>query len=227
MYYQTSGIVLSTIKYGESSVISKIYTSEFGTQSYIINGVRKKRGGSAYYQLLNILNLTVQHKNDRGLQRIKEVKQKQTYSTIPFDVLKSSIAIFLAEILNKCLKEEEENQILYDFIEKALISFDQLPFDSQFHIQFMVKLSRYLGFFPNLEDSSFAYFDLRNGLFSQNNLGHKHYISDTNDLLLAFGGERVNNPKKVLNILIEYYQLHINGFNFIKSKDVLEKVLSV
>ena len=91
----------------------------------------------------------------------------------------------------------------------------------------MVKLSRYLGFFPNLEDSSFAYFDLMNGLFSQNNLGHKHYISDTNDLLLAFGGERVNNPKKVLNILIEYYQLHINGFNFIKSKDVLEKVLSV
>ena len=130
MYSKTKGIVLNSIKYGESSIICKIYTAKLGLQSYLVNGVRKKKGGGAYYQALNILDLTVLHKNNRQLQRIKEVKANYAYKNIPFNVLKSSVALFLAEVLNKCLKEEEENQSLYCFLENSLIEFDQDEFDS-------------------------------------------------------------------------------------------------
>ena len=99
MYLQTKGIVLNSVKYSESSIICKIYTSNFGLQSYLINGVRKKKGGSAYYQPLNILDLTVYHKEKNTLQRIKEAKPFYQYDSLPYAVEKSSIAFFMAEIL--------------------------------------------------------------------------------------------------------------------------------
>ena len=87
MYFQTKGIVLSSVKYSESSIICKMYTAKFGLQSYLINGVRKKKGGSAYYQSLNILELTVYHKNNSQLQRVKEVKVPNSYNSIPYGIL--------------------------------------------------------------------------------------------------------------------------------------------
>ena len=113
MHYQTKGIVLSKVKYAESSIICKIYTSEFGTQSYIVNGVRKKKGNSGYYQVLNLLDLNVYNKNGKDLHRIKEVKMSRVYANIPFDVYKSSIALFIAEVLSKCLKEEIERESIW------------------------------------------------------------------------------------------------------------------
>ena len=106
------------------------------------------------------MDLTVLHKNNRQLQRIK-VKANYAYKNIPFNVLKSSVALFLAEVLNKCLKEEE-NRSLYCFLENSLIEFDRGEFDSQFHIRFLVGLSGYLGF-SKYGKPKFSYFDLMNG----------------------------------------------------------------
>lgn len=227
MYLQTKGVVLNSVKYGESSIICKIYTAKFGLQSYIINGVRKKKGGSAYYQSLNILELTVYHKNNNKLQRIKEVKMPTAYSDIPFHVLKSSVAMFLAEILGKCLKEEEENSELFDFIESSLTDFDQSDFDSQFHIRFLVALSGYLGFYPNIENDHFPYFDLLNGCFSKEKGEHKHYITNSQDFRSALKFESIKNNTKILEYILGYYQLHVDGFSRIKSKDVLAGVLNI
>lgn len=227
MYLQTKGVVLSNIKYSENSIICKIYTAKLGLQSYMINGVRKKRGGSAYYQPLNMLDLTVYHKNKHQLQRIKEVKAPMAYNSIPFHILKSSVAMFLAEVLSKCLKEEEENKELYRFLEHSLLEFDQNDFDSQFHIRFLVSLSSYLGFYPNMENADWPYFDLLNGCFSMHKQEHKHYIINNDDWLSALKLGPIQNKKSTLEHLLTYYELHLDGFRYIKSKSVLESVLNV
>ena len=160
MYLQTKGIVLSSVKYGETSVITKIYTAKMGLQSFIANGVRKKNGGKAYYQPLNIVELTAYSKKPDGLHRIKEIKIPKTYCSIPYNLLKSSVAMFLSEVLIKCLKVEEKNEDLFNFLECSFVDFDQNDFEDEFHIQFLVGLSYYLGFFPNMEKSNLKYFDL-------------------------------------------------------------------
>ena len=225
MYSQTKGIVLSSVKYSESSIICKVYTAKLGLQSYIVNGVRKKKGGSAYYQPLNILELTVYHKNNKQLQRIKEVKAPAAYTSIPFHVLKSSVALFLAEVLSKCLKEEEENQGLYCFLENSLMELDQSDFDGQFHIRFLIALSGYLGFYPNIENANLPYFDLMNGCFSKSKSEHKNYINNTSEFVSALKLEPIHNKKRILEYILDYYQLHVYGFGRIKSKGVLESVL--
>ena len=226
MYQSTKGIVLSSIKYGETSLICRIYTENFGLQSYIVNGVRKRKGNRAYYQPLNLLDLVVFHKKNSQLHRIKEVKNSMAYSSIPFHILKSSVALFMAEVLCNCLKEEEENPALFNYIESSIKEFDTSEFNSQYHIHFLIALSGYLGFYPNLENDHLPYFDLMNGCFSANKSEHKHYISNSEDFLSAMKLERVNNKKKVLEQILDYYRLHLDGFKPIKSKNVLENVLS-
>ena len=225
MYSQTKGIVLSSVKYSETSIISKIYTAEMGLQSYIANGVRKKNGGKAYYQPLNIVELTAYCKKHGGLHRIKEIKIPTTYCSIPYNLLKSSVALFLSEVLIKCLKEEERNEDLFNFLECSLIDFDRNDFNEQFHIQFLIGLSYFLGFFPNMEKSNLQYFDLINGCFSDNKNGHKHFIDNSEDLLSALKLKPVKNKRAILNYILMYYQIHVEGFGNIKSKNVLKKVL--
>lgn len=227
MYLESKGIVLGSIKYSETSIICKIYTAKFGLQSYIINGVRKKKGGSAYYQPLNILDLTVYHKNKSQLQRIKEVKNPLAYQSIPFHVYKSSIALFIAEVLGKCLKEEEENLGLFNFIESSLLEFDKADFDSQFHLRFMLALSGFLGFYPNLENHHLPYFNLMDGCFCETDRGEKHIIKNSTDFVSALKLEKTRNKNKILEQVLSYYELHVDGFGKIKSKSVLESVLKV
>lgn len=226
MFKDTKGIVLNSIKYGETSLICKIYTEKLGLQSYIVNGVRKRKGNRGYYQPLNILDLTVYHKANSQLQRIKEVKNSLAYKSIPFHILKSSIALFIAEVLTNCLKEEEENPALFSYLESSIIEFDTSEFNSQYHIHFLVSLSGYLGFYPNLDNQELPYFDLINGCFSANKSEHKHYINNTEEFLLAMKLKKVHNKKKVLEDLLDYYRLHLDGFKHIKSKEVLENVLN-
>ena len=227
MYLETKGIVLKTIKYGESSIISTIYTSEIGKQTFIANGVRKKKGKMGYYQPMNILDITFLHKKEKAIQRIKEVKMNTIFTSIPSNVYKSSVALFIIEILEKCLKEEEKNVTLFDFLTDSINNLEQKPFDSQFHIQFMVNFCKYLGIFPDLYNAhNYKYFDLLNGQFTKQKGEHPQIISDTMDIYLAFSGQKVNNKRKVINLLLDYYALHMDGFKGVKSKSILETVLS-
>lgn len=226
MYQQTRGILLKTTKYGETSLICNIYTSDFGAQTYIVNGARKKKGNMGYYQPLNILDITAFYKKERTIQRIKEVKMHSVFLEISANIYKSSVALFITEVLEKCLKEEEKNTPLFDYLSKTIEELDRLPFDSQCHVRFLVEFSRYLGFFPDLNNSKYPYFDMLNGHFINKKSDHPYCVSAPHELFLAFSGQKVNDKKQVINHLINYYSLHIEGFQGLKSKNILQTILN-
>ena len=229
MIQQTKGIVLNSIKYAESSIICRIYTESLGIQSYLINGVRKKKGKSTYYQAMSLLDLEVYHKEKSGLQRIKECYIDYQYQEAPFHIYKSSILLFLAEVLSKCLKEETENPTLFAFLKQSLIRFDQEEFDSKFHITFLINLSKHLGFCPEKNHNHWPFFDLMEGCFCPTIPVHQHFIQEP--LITTFAqllDERTlkQNKKEILGVLLDYYALHIEGFGKIQSYEVLQTVLN-
>ena len=166
MIRKTKGIVLHTTRYGESSLVVHCYTEEFGRQSYMIKGVRKsrKQNRSNLFQPLFLLDFEVYHKDSREIQLVKEATRSIPLNSIPFDVTKSTQAIFIAEVLYRVVKEEEQNPMLSHFLVNSIKYLDALEDPSpDFHIVFLFQLSRYLGFYPqkNFNDNYAPIFPIR------------------------------------------------------------------
>src|SRR4030095_3209256 len=143
MLQKTAGIVFRTIKFSETSVVSKIYTERFGMQSYIINGVRspKSRFKASLLQSLSLLEMEVYYRENRNLNRIKEFQPAYIFKSIPFDVVKSSVGLFMIDVLSKSIREEEPNTGLFQFIFEKVTSLDeceQLP--PEFLLHFLIRL---------------------------------------------------------------------------------------
>lgn len=153
MLHKTRGIVLSHIKYKETSIITKIYTESFGIQSYIQNGVRSLNAKSkiAYFQPLNLLEMVVYHKKEAEIQRISEMKLAYVYREIHTQISKISVVSFLTEMLTKSLKEEAKSEQMFDFLFESLIIFDHVS-SSEFHLKFLLKFGQHLGFMPHSAD---------------------------------------------------------------------------
>ena len=230
MLHKTRGIVLNFIKYRETSIVTRIYTETFGLQSYIVNSVRgggkKSKGKISLFQPLTQLELVVYYKKSPGLNRISELKCPEPYQSIPYDFRKSGIALFLTEVLNKCLKEEEENVDLFEFLSSSLLIFDHLSegFEN-FHLQFMLKLSRYLGFSPNSAHSMLQEIHEHTGRlkFSEE---EERVLSQ----LIQFPfTERIRGSnatrRLLLDELITFYQIHVEGFKDLKSVSVLRELM--
>lgn len=239
MLHRTNGIVLHTVKYAESSLIVKVYTSDFGLQSYLINGVKGKKSKykSALLQPLSLVDLIVSNSNKSGLNRISEINLLQPYSAIPYDIIKSSIAIFLNEILYKTLKEEHADSELFEFIKNAFLVLDlKQESCSNFHIYFLIQFSIYLGFSPHGTFSEQkTLFDLKEGRFSSTVPSHSLYLNKRNSALFqefihsTFANFHLiqisrSERKEILQALILYYQLHIAAFGEMKSLNVLEEI---
>lgn len=229
MLHRTRGIVLSYIKYKETSIIVRIFTEAFGMQSYIVNSVRsaKSRGKMALYQPLSLLDLVVYHKSSKDLQRISEAKFSYAYSSIPFNPLKTGVSIFLTEILTKILREESENEGLYDFVHQAMVIFDHLETNiSNFHLQFLMKCSGYLGFEPQSAEG-FIEELAENGVHFTTLETERVIISALMNKPL---GDEITLSSQlrrdVLSHIIKFYQIHVSGLNEIKSLEVLKEVLS-
>jgi DNA repair protein RecO (recombination protein O) len=151
MLHKTRGIVFHVTEYSESSVVAKIYTELFGLQSYLINSARKKspKIKPASLQPLSLIDLMVYHKERSGLQRLAEARTQPALKSIPFDIRKSSIVLFINEVLLKSVKEEESNRALFDFIFSSVELLDlQDEVQSDFHLVFLLQLTKYLGFYP-------------------------------------------------------------------------------
>src|SRR5690349_14850910 len=149
MIFKTRGIVFRFTKFKETSIIVTIFTEAFGLQSYIVNAVRSKSAKNkiALYQPLTLLNLVVYHREHANIERIKEISCLYPYRSLTSDVKKSTLAIFLNELLNKTVKDESHIAEVFEFICNSLISLDTIPTRYEnFHLIFMLKLSRYLGF---------------------------------------------------------------------------------
>ena len=240
MIHKTRGIVLHQIKYSDNSIIVTIYTELFGRQSYIIKGVHNKKSKikSNLFQPLYLLEMDAYYKPNKNIQNVKEIQSAYIFSSMPYDIRKSSIALFIAEILYKTLQEHEANKDLFNYLFHSIQLLD-LKDDSisNFHLYFLVHLSKYLGFFPNNNYSQEkCYFDLRAGSFMQIKPMHNSCLekglSKIFSQLLTFSENQhqeieLSHSERMflLEKLVEFYSLHHEGVVNIKSLGVLKEVL--
>jgi DNA repair protein RecO (recombination protein O) len=239
MLSKTKGIVLHSLKYGDTGLVVTIYTEAFGRMSFLLQGVRGKKSPrkANLLQPLFLLDIEADQKPGRELQRVKELKIAVPYTSIPFEIAKSTQAIFLAEILYKVLREEESRPELFGFLFNSFQVLDLISDGiANFHLIFLVQLSRYLGFGPseNYSESS-PFFDLIAGTFSPAPPSHPHFMNRDESLIFS---KLINmnyqnchelhidkiSRQNLLNLMIDYYSLHI-GINIkIKSLDVLHEI---
>lgn len=239
MLHKTRGIVLHTTDYSETSIVAKIYTELFGMQSYMVNSVRKKNAKlkSNVFQALSLVELVVYHKERAGLQRIAEAKPMPALKEIPFDVRKSSMALFLDEVLYKSIQEEECNTALFEFIFHSIQILDlQHPVNPDFHLLFLLQYTRHLGFFPVMNyDEINCVFNLQEGHFQTDIPSHPFYIPAhvsryLHQLLevLPDYNASVSIPveikRQLIEHLLEYFELHLSTFSGVKSHRVLEQI---
>jgi DNA repair protein RecO (recombination protein O) len=228
MLHKTKGIVLSYVPYRESSIVVKIYTEKFGIQGYIENGVRSARGKNkiALFQPLTLLELVVYHNDRKDLHRISEIKCPNALQHIPFEIKKTTIAIFINEILTKTLKEQVENEELFFFLYQAILTLDSLQHEVEnFHLKFLMKLSAFLGFAPqNAHEVKHQFYEAGINLPMETNT--LSYL----EKLISSGWEDelpMNNNFRshLLDIFLNFYQLHLEEFKNIKSIAVLADVM--
>lgn len=242
MLHQTQGIVLKTSRFSETSVIAHIYTEKFGRQSYIINGVYapKSKFKPALLQPMMTLEMVSYYRESKNLQRLSEIKPLDLWQDIPFNIVKSTLAIFMSEILYRTLKEAEANQDLFQFLRHTIYFIDQTTHAvANLPVLFLIQLSHYLGFFPN---NNFFYteraiFDLQEGMFVHRLPTHPHHfglpLSEVFVKALHLPINQSNTwqvareqRKSLLYALLKYYELHIEGFGELKSLKILEEVLA-
>lgn len=241
MLQSTRGIVFHQIKYSETSIIAKIYTEQFGLQSFMVRGARKKHAKIKASQLqhLALVDLEIIRKESKDLHIIKELKIRFPFQSIPLDIRKSTILIFLNEVLYKVIKEEESNPELFEYIQNAILILDlKTSHFSTIHFLFLIHLTRFLGFFPkNNYSESNPNFDLEEGLFN-NSMGpdslialepYSTYISTMCDTSFEKIDElqiKSAHKNKLLEIILNFYKLHLPGINEFKSHTVLQSVFS-
>lgn len=241
MLYKTRGIVFKSTKYSETSVISQIYTENFGWQSYIFNGVRssKPKTTAGLLQPLSLLDLVVYHRENKNIQRVSQIRYAHIYHSLPFDIFKSSIGLFLIEILYKSIRQEQTNADLFEYIFNALQLLDEKEGTvANFHLFFMLHLAKYIGFFPHGKyKAPLTIFDLQEGVFTANKPIHEYFIEyplskHLSDLLeISFEDmEQLKLNREIRKLLLEklllYYKLHIENLKDMKSPQILEKVMN-
>lgn len=236
MLHKTRGIVFGSSKYGETSLVVRIYTELFGIQSYIINSVRKKHAKvhSNIFQPLTPVDMVVYHKERPGLQRISDIRPNPPLANLHNDIFKSSMVFFLNEVLYKTIREEESNPTLFEFIYSSVLHLDHEETSTEFHLLFLLQLSRHLGFAPNNNFSvSHSYFNLMEGFYQADSPPHPHFISLPESeyfsrLIDGDYSDSIEIPllirRKLITFVLEFFELHISGFGTVKSHKILEQV---
>ena len=240
MLVKTNAIVISTVKYGDSSLITRCYCKELGLKSFILKGIlTSKKGGlkKSLFQPLNLINISTQIKNqsNQKLNFIREGSLKVHFKEIPLKIKKNAIALFISEVISRVIYEEgNPNIALYSFLENSIMRLEKDEFSPVFHLKFLTLLSDQLGFYPNLMCQEKEFFDIESGCFCENS--NSKY---------AVGGETVRAFKellginfddivqikisntlriKVLDFLIDYFNIHLPRFGKIKSIAVLHEI---
>lgn len=244
MVHHTKGIVLRTIKYGETSVVVNIFTELFGLQSYLVNGVRTsgKTSKAHFFQPTSILDMEVYHNELKNLQHIKEVKWNYLYQHVLSDVTKHSVALYMIELLQKCLKQPENNIDLFNFTEDALMQLDAAGagVTANIPLYFSLQLAHFFGFMLQDGYSEMnSILDLQEGTFISHTPSHPHYLDGENgfyisQLLRAIHPDDLTEIKlnkvvrrNILQAFQAYYALHIQDFGVMKTLPILHEVLSV
>ncbi len=239
MLDKTEGIVLKTTKYAESSLIVKIFTKKHGILSFMVQGVRssKNKQKGNILQPLNCLNLEIYLKEQRNLNKIKEYSSSIIYKNLYTDFHKQSVAIFCVELISKCIKEQEINERLYQYLSLFLMELDETTSGIENKpLFFLLEVAGILGFEPSMQNISKGnYFNLENGRFELENSNAQNCLSayetslfkqlialyyDKNELKL-----NATERKILLEKLLLYYRWHVSEFIDLKSPQVLSEIL--
>lgn len=242
MEIKTKGIILQTVKYGDKSLIVKIYTQQMGLQSFMIKNVissQNKKSKLAIYQPLNLVQIDYKYKESSSIQFIKEINLSYSYKSLPFEIAKSSIGLFICELLNNCLRIEQQEKNLFDYVYHSLEFLDNYEGKiSNFHLHFAMQLTHFLGFFPKDDYSELnPFFDMVDGTYMSMPPIHSFSLEPESSIL--FNAITRNNVveaceysltnvqrRDLLNKIVEYYSIHIPSFYKIQSVDVLQEVFS-
>ena len=240
MLVETNAVVISTIKYGDSSLIALCYCEQIGLKSFLLKGILSSKKGrikKSLFQPLSLITLNVNVKNDtsESLLFIKEAKIYCPIQNIYLNVKKNTVVLFLTEILMKVLKEEgDPNPTLFSFLEHAILQLEEKIFSSLFHLKFLIDLTSYIGFYPNISNYCDPCFDMENGCFCLRTDSKKIIIGKELELFKALIGTNFDRildisvtsatKIKLLNLILDYYSLHMQKFSKIKSLPILHEV---
>lgn len=238
MLVTTKAIVLNAIKFQDTSLIVKCYTKE-GIKSYLLKGIlskntKSKKLKTAFFQVFTLLDIVANHNNKGKLNYIKEAQVYYPFHSLNTNIYKSSIVIFLAEILTNVLREEEENIALFNYLETSFIYLETHNETKNFHLLFLLNLTKYLGFFPEKNYENAQFFNLSKGVFSKNKPLDKYIDNENLTLLKSIIGINFDAISKLninailrqlfLLFIIDYFALHLPEFRKPKSLAILQTV---
>lgn len=239
MIVTTKAIVISSLRYAEADLIVSCFTEVDGMKSYMLRNILKSKKGklrTSFFQPLSQLELIANHKNKGTLEYIKEAKIVYPYQTLHSDILKSSLVMFCSEILKSTIKEEEPNPQLFQFLSYAFQWLDLHETYANFHILFLLKLSQYLGFYPDDSNVDYPYFNIQEGTFEKQFNDHFSEEGPEVEALKQFFNQdfstfsEIKLQKKTrtatLNLLLNYYHYHSQGFKTPKSLAVLQQLFN-
>lgn len=235
MLVKTKAIVLSSLRYQDKSLIVKCFTESDGIKSYYVRDAftsKKSSQKTVYFRPLTILEIEASHKNKGTLEYFKEVRLAHSYYTITTDITKTTIAIFLSEMLHHSIKEEEKNQGLYSFLETALLWLDSHDEVANFHLILLLEITKFLGFYPDASQDGYSFFEMTGGIFvpyaSISCLSVEESLLLKRLMPLKFDNNlktfHVSERQQLLKILLDYYAFHLDGFKRPKSLEVLKEV---
>lgn len=239
MLYKTKGLVLNTINYNDKYLLAPIFTESFGRVTYMVSKAKSKSSKvpKSLFSPLAVLDLEVEHQTSRGIQRIREARAVQYLYDIPSDLSKTSMAFFISEFLTRVLKDTNDSKLLFNFLDQSVQILEMTDKSiANYHLVLMLKLSHFLGFYPNLEDYKEGYlFDMINGEFIGHQPLHRHFVdrhdSKALSILARISYENMHHfafSRKdrinIINRILEYYRLHLYDFPTLKSLDVLHEL---
>ncbi|MBC8455409.1 MAG: DNA repair protein RecO [Flavobacteriales bacterium] len=239
MVTSTSAIVLSKIRYKDNDIIVKLFTKEYGAISFIVKGSQNSKKNKikyVYFQELTILEIQFNYNLKRDLQYIKDIEIKHNYTSSHTDLVKVSVIMFLSEVLSNVITHQKRDIQLYNYIEESLIWYDINKSNTYFHMIFLIELTRYLGFYPDMLSNNFKYFNLEGGSYEKSKTSEYSITGDSLNLFNQILGIKFDsNPlpalnskdkMEIINIILTYYKLHINNFKPIKSLEIVKNIFS-
>jgi len=237
MQVKTKAIVISALKYQEKSLIVKCFTQSDGIKTdFVATAFASKKSMQkiAYFQPLTILEIEATHKNKGTLEYFKEIKMGYPFKTIHQNIVKSALVLFLSEVLHHCIKEEEQNEPFFDYLETALVWLDEHDEIANFHLILLLGMTRHFGFYPAVSNQEAPFFEMTEGVFTTYHglscLSEHETVLFKKLISLRFDSEAklfvANERQILLKILVDYYAIHLDGFKKPKSLEVLIEVFS-
>lgn len=237
--YKAKGIVLHSVKYGDNALVLYLLTDLLGRQTYMVQGVRSKKGKgnrAALFQPMFVVDFVGLTSPKMEMHRMKDIRNAMPLSTVPFDVRKSTISLFMAEVLYRLVREVEANSPLFDFIIHSIVCLDKMEEGvANFHLWFLVKLSSFLGFYPGNEYKNGNWFDVEQGLFTPTMPIHRLALNADNSRILSLmmdaNIEQLSEislsrtqRSSFMSQLIDYFGYHLDTISQVKSIEILKEV---